>query len=104
MIAGLHVSHLFADFLDNAGSLVTEHCGGRVRVEAVDEMQVAVTYAAGDGFDQDFAVLRFVEFDVLDTERQLGPVENGGFHPECSLNVAIMWAARANDAFHASAP
>src|ERR1019366_3337144 len=58
-------------------------------------MQVAVAYAAGDGLDQDFAVLRFVEFDVLDTERQVGPVENSGFHSECSLNVAIILAARA---------
>jgi hypothetical protein len=57
-----------------------------------------VAYAAGDGLDQDFAVLRFVEFDILDTERQLRPVENGGFHPECSLSVAIVLAARAADA------
>jgi len=39
-------------------------------------------YAAGDGLDHDFAVLRLVEFDVLDTERQPRPVENGGFHSE----------------------
>ena len=81
MIAGLHVGHLFADFLDDAGGLVAEHGGRGIRIEAVDEMEIAVAYAAGDGFDQDFAVLGFVEFDVLDTERQLGPVENGGFHP-----------------------
>jgi hypothetical protein len=60
-------------------------------------MQVAMAYAAGDGFDQDFAALRFVEFDVLDTERQIGPVENGGFHSECSLSVAIILAARAGN-------
>ena len=76
VVARLHVGDLFADFLDDAGGLVAEHRGRGVGVEAVDEMQVAVAYAAGDGFDQDFAVLRFVEFDVLDTERQLGPVEN----------------------------
>ena len=88
VIAGLHVGHLLADFLDDAGGLVAEHGGRGVRVEAVDEMEIAVAYAAGDGFDQDFAVLRLVEFDVLDTEGHLGPVENCGFHPACSLSVA----------------
>src|SRR5277367_694165 len=61
-------------------------------------MQVAVAYAAGDGFDQDFAILGFVEFNVLDTERHLGPVENSGFHPECSLSVSIISAAHASNA------
>ena len=88
MIAGLHVGHLFADFLDDAGGLVAEHGGRGIRVEAVDEMGIAVAYAAGDGFDQDFAVLGLVELDVLDTEGHVGPVENCGFHPECSLSVA----------------
>jgi len=87
VIAGLDVSHLFADFFDDAGGLVAEHGGRGVGIEAVNEMEIAVAYAAGGGFDQDFAVLGFIEFDVLDTERQLGPVENGGFHPECSLIV-----------------
>src|SRR5258708_3703836 len=87
VIAGLDVGHLFADFFDDAGGLVAEHCWRGVRIEAVNEMEIAMAYAAGDGFDQDFAVLRFIEFDILDTERQIGPVENGGFHPECSLSV-----------------
>ena len=39
-------------------------------------------YAAGDGLDHDFAVLRLVEFDVLDSERQLRPVEKGALHSE----------------------
>ncbi len=97
MIAGLHVGYLFADFFDDSGGLVAEHRGRRVRVETVNEMQVAMAYAAGDGLDQDFAVLRLVEFDVVDTERLIGPVENGGFHSDCSLSVAIVLAARAGN-------
>src|SRR5208282_4144761 len=90
VIAGFHVGHLLADFLDDAGGLVAEHRGRGVRIQTVNEMQVAVAYAARDSFNQDFAVLRLVDFDVFDTEGQVGPVENSGFHPERSLSVAIM--------------
>ena len=66
VVAGLHVGHLLADFLDDAGGLMPEHRGRGIRIEAVDEMQVAVAHAAGDGLEQNFAVLRLVDLDVLD--------------------------------------
>src|SRR6266478_337840 len=89
-VARLDVGDLTADLFDYSGGFVTEHRGRRIRIEAVHEMEVAMTDAAGDGLDQDFAILRLVEFDVLDTEGQLGPMENCGFHSGCSLS-AILW-------------
>src|SRR5258707_9242896 len=77
VIAGLHVGHLFADFLDDAGGLVAEHGGRGVRIEAVDEMEVAAAYAAGDGFFQDFAGLGVFEVYILHAEQPIWPRENG---------------------------
>src|ERR1700751_2939836 len=80
VIAGLQVRDLRADFLDDAGRLVAEDGGGGPHVEAVDEMEIAVAYAAGDGADHDFALFGFVDIDLLDGEWLTGTVEDSSFH------------------------
>jgi hypothetical protein len=45
VIAGLDVSHAFADRLDDTGRLMAEHARCRMRVEPLDEMQIAVAQA-----------------------------------------------------------
>src|ERR1700687_339793 len=84
VVARLDVGDLAADLFDYSGGFVAEHGGGRGGIETVYEMEVAMAYAAGNGLNQDFAILRLVELDVRDTEGQLGPMENCGFHSECS--------------------
>ena len=80
MVAGLHVGDLLADFLDDAGRLVSEDRGRGARIKSVDEMEIAVAYAAMRRLDEDFAVLRLVDLDVLDGQRLIGAMEDGGFH------------------------
>src|SRR5260370_14957760 len=95
VVAGLDVGNLAADFFDDSGGLVAEHSGCGIGIETIDEVEVAMAYATCDGFDQDFAILRLVEFDVLDTEGQFGPVENCGFHSGCSLSAKLWMRVRA---------
>src|ERR1700682_792709 len=90
VVARLDVGDLPADLFDYSGGLVAEHRGRWIRIKTVHEMEVAMAYAAGDGLDENFAILRLVEFDVLDTEGQLGPMENCGFHSECSLSAILL--------------
>jgi hypothetical protein len=85
VIAGLEVGDLRADFLDDAGGLVTENRGGRPHVEAVDEMEIAVAHAAGDGAHDDLALFGFVDIDLLDREWLTGTVEDSSFHLDCSF-------------------
>src|SRR5271163_983019 len=80
VVAGLHVGDLLADFLDDAGRLVPEDRGCGIGIKPVDEMQVAVAHAAMRRLDENFAVLRLVDLDVLDGERLIGAMEDGGFH------------------------
>ena len=85
VIAGLQVRDLRADFLDDAGGLVAEHRGRRPHVEAVDEMEIAVADAAGDGAHDDFALFGLVDIDLLDREWLTGTVEDSSFHLDCSF-------------------
>ncbi len=80
MIAGLHVGDLLADLLDDARGLVPEDRRRGPHVEAVDEMEVAVAYAARDDFDANLAILRLVDIDILDFQRLIGSVEDCCFH------------------------
>src|SRR6266851_10244327 len=80
MVARLDIAHRLADFLDDSCRLVAEHRGGRMRVVAVDEMKVAVAYAACDRPQQHLAILRLVDIDIFDSERLLWPMKHGGFH------------------------
>src|SRR5712664_1877936 len=80
MVARLDIAHRLADFLDDSRRLVAEHRGGRMGVVAVDEMEVAVAYAARDRPQQHLAILRLVDIDIFDSERLLWPMKHGGFH------------------------
>ncbi len=80
MVAGLHVGDLLADFLDDTGRFVSEDRGRGIRIKSVDEMQVAVAHAAMRRLDENFAILRLVDLDVLDGQRLIGAMEDGGFH------------------------
>src|SRR5260370_42566213 len=80
VVAGLEVGDLRADFLDDAGGLVAEDGGGRPHVQAVDEMEIAMAYAAGDREHNDFALFGFVDIDLLDGEWLTGTVEDRTFH------------------------
>src|SRR5207245_2936881 len=81
MVARLHVSHLASNLLDDSGRLMTQHGRRRIRIKSIDEMQIAMAHAAGERFDQDLAVLRLVEFDILDAEWHFRPMKHRSFHP-----------------------
>src|SRR5260370_25741665 len=93
MVARLDIAHRLADFLDNSRRLVAEHRGGRMSVVAVDEMKVAVAYAAGDRPQQHLAILRLVHIDIFDSERLLWARKHGGFprdspyFPSCPVST-----------------
>src|ERR1700674_2169141 len=99
MVARLEVAHRLADCLDDSRCLVTEHRGGRMGVVAVDEMEVAVAYAARDCPQQHLAILRLVDIDIFDSEWLLWPMKHGGFHrgSPCFTNFTH---ARAHDRAH----
>ena len=80
MIAGLHVRHLIANRLDDAGSLVPKDGGCGHGVEPIDEVEVAVADAAGDGAHEDLARHRLIDLHFLDRERLVRRVEDCGFH------------------------
>src|SRR5216683_7817016 len=82
MVARLDIADRLADFLDDSRRLVAEHRGGRMGVVAVDEMKVAVAYAAGNGPQQHLAILRPVDIDIFDSERLLWPMKHGGVRSE----------------------
>ena len=73
-----------ADPLDDAGALVPEHDGIAPGVprKARPELphgHVRVTDAAGDEPDQDLVRARLVELDLLERERTVGGLGDGGF-------------------------
>ena len=81
-VAGLDVAHVRPHRLHDARGLMAEHRGklGQ-RIGAIDEVEVAVTDAAGDGAHQHLAPDRLVDVDLLDDERLVGPVKECCFHP-----------------------
>ena len=85
---GLNSLDLQPDLLDDPGRLVAEDGGRGERVEAVDEVEVAVADAGGDGAHQHLAPDGLVDVDVLDGERLMRPVEHGGLH------AGLLWLFR----------
>jgi HAMP domain-containing protein len=81
-VAGLHVGHVLADRLDDAGGLVAEHDRHGRRVRALDEVQVAVAQPGGRGADQHLAAARLLDRHVLDRHRLARRVQHGGLHRE----------------------
>jgi hypothetical protein len=47
---------------------------------AVDEVVVAVTHASAHHVEQDFALAGLVDFEVFDRQRNVGFVQDCGFH------------------------
>ena len=60
--------------------LVAEDRGGRERVIAVDEVEIAVAHAARDGAHEHLASDRLRDLNVLDGEGFVGTVKYRGFH------------------------
>ena len=80
VIAGLDVGDVGADLFDHAGGFMAEHRRQRMRVEAFHEMQVGVTEAGDAGADQDLARARVRHADILDHQRLVDFMQDGGLH------------------------
>ena len=59
-----------------------------MRVQPLDEMQIAVAHAGRGGAHEDLMILRIINIDLLDGERLMGTMENGGLHSNVSLRNA----------------
>ncbi|MGX1297711.1 hypothetical protein AB7M75_007619 [Bradyrhizobium ottawaense] len=102
MVTRLDVSDIGADLLDHAGGLVAEHRGQRMRIEPFHEMQVGVTEPGDRGADQDFARARLRQADVLDDERLVDFIEDGGLHralPVAFLGLIVACSLRCQNQF-----
>ena len=80
MIAGLHVGHLRADRLDDAGRLVTEHRRHRARVLALHEVEVGVAQPGGDRPHQHVVRTDRADLHVVDDQLTGNVFEHGSFH------------------------
>jgi hypothetical protein len=80
MVARLDVTDVASDRFDHAGRFVAEHSGRRVRVKTVNEVQIAVAYAAGHGAHQHLALARLVNLHLFDRQGLIRPVKYSGFH------------------------
>ena len=82
VIAHPHRGDIVAHRLDDAGALVAEHERAieRETAVAVDDMQVAVADAGGDGAHQHLAAPRLVDVDLLDGQRFVHLAKDGSGH------------------------
>jgi hypothetical protein len=80
VVALLDVVHLRADLLDDAGRLVAQHDGQRMRVKPLDEVQVGMAEARVGGAQEHLARGRLVDRHVLDDERLVHFVQDCGLH------------------------
>jgi hypothetical protein len=78
MVARLEVDDAFADRLYDPGTLMPEDDRQRRRVDSLDDMQIGMTNAARRHAHKHLARLRRVELDLLDDERLVELVEDGG--------------------------
>src|SRR5436305_8152658 len=97
MITRLDMGDVGTDGLDDSRRLVTHHHRRRVRLFALDVVQVAVTYARGRRPYQDLVAPRRIDGDVVDLQRRRDAVEDGRLHGrDCTyLRRAIPPAAAA---------
>ena len=80
VVAGLDVGDVGADLLDDAGRLVAEHGGQRVRVQPLDEVQVGVAQPGAGRAHQHLARSWLAQADILDDQRLVHFVQDGGLH------------------------
>ena len=94
MVARLDIGDVLADRLDDAGAFVPEHDRGRGRIEPLDEVQIAMAKPGKGGAQHDFAAPRLLQRDVLDRQRLVRRVQDGGFHPNLPLSGRRMLTLR----------
>ena len=80
VIARLELAHLEAYLFHDPGGLVAQDGGGGEGIEAVDEVQVAVADAGGDGAHEHLATHGLVDVDFLDRQGLMRAMEHGSFH------------------------
>ena len=80
MIAGFYVIDVGANLFDHAGQLVAEYSRQRVRIEPFHEMQIGMTEPGDSGADQHLARAGFWQADVLDHQRLVDFMQDGGLH------------------------
>ncbi|MNE64889.1 hypothetical protein D3C80_1603290 [compost metagenome] len=80
VVARLDCAHQLAHLLDNAGGFVTQHHGCRVRVQAVDKVQVRMADPDSDGAHQHFVRAGLADAHFLDGQRGTWGMEYGSFH------------------------
>ncbi len=90
MIARLDVGDIGADLLDHAGGFVPQHRGQRMRIKPLHEMQVGVAEPGDTGADQHLARSRLLQADVLDDQRGMRSVQNGGLHDAVSFRLLLL--------------
>src|SRR5579871_1627128 len=88
MVAGPDRRDLGADRLNHTRTLVTQHdrTVERKPPDPVDDMQIAVAHAGGDGADQHLARPGFVDFNRFDRQRfvHFAEYSGGRFHDRSS--------------------
>src|SRR5580698_2852361 len=89
MIAGFYIIHLGADLLDDARGLMAEHRRQRVRIKPLHEMQVGMTEPGDAGADQNLARSGLLQADILDHQRLVDFMQDGGLH-RCFLLFSIV--------------
>ncbi len=80
VVADGQVADLGPGRFDDAGRLMAEHGRQRMRVETLDEVQVAVADANCCGADQDLARTRSVDVDLEHLERCADLLEHSCLH------------------------
>ena len=80
MITRLDVGDVGADLLDDPCGFMAEHRRQRMRVKAFHEMQVGMTEPGDRGADQDLARPRLLQADILDHQRFVDFMQDGGLH------------------------
>ncbi|HVM52795.1 MAG TPA: alcohol dehydrogenase catalytic domain-containing protein, partial [Acidimicrobiales bacterium] len=80
VVTGLDVGDVGPDRLDDAGRLVAEHGGRRIRVLALHEVQVGVAAPGRGGLDEHLPWAGLVDLHVVDDELARDLLQNGSLH------------------------
>jgi formyl-CoA transferase len=82
VVAWFDIGHVLADGFYDAPALMAEHIrvADREASVALDQVEVAVAHAGGDGADQYFPPPRAIDIDGFDSQRLMRLAKNGGLH------------------------
>ena len=89
MVARAHVVNVRTHGLNHSRRLVSQYHGKRASVVSFDKVQVAVTYATRNRSYQHLPGPRLRNRDVLDNERLLDFLKNGGLHVVLSRDLGV---------------